>query len=196
MTHSAPLPASSLLSTSHHPLLAVLLFGLRGLYQQVWVCGVWHAHLPEWLGFQRWAVLQVGTWSWPPLYLTSGSSHMIQHPEAGLIPSLLEQHRRKWNNLVSVHLLKVNTNRLWVTLKGYECLLSLVWEKYIAVGNSTNYQILVSSASANTVWCRWWVLRKYLCLRNMLFFFFLDGNHYREIISLQCFLERKDLYLF
>lgn len=70
-----------------------------------------------------------------------------------------------------------------VTPKGCECLLPLVLEKYIAVENSTGYQILVSSASADAVWGRRWVLRKYLCLRNMLSFF-LDRNHCREIISL------------
>lgn len=145
MTHWAPLPARSLLPTSHHPLLAVRLFGSRGLQQQVWICGVWHAHLPGWRVFLRWAVLQVGTWRWPLLYLTSGSSHMIQHQEAGLILSLLEQHKKKWSNFVSVHLLKVNTNRLWVTPKVCECLLLLVLEKYVAVGNSTSYQLLGSS---------------------------------------------------
>jgi hypothetical protein len=142
VTHSAHLPALSLLPTSHHPLLAVLFLAGGAFQQQVQVCGVWHTHLPEWRCFLGWVAMQVETWRGPPICQRYGWRFMIQSQEAGLLPPLLKQ--RKWNNFNSVFLSTVNINRLWVNLKGHGYLFSLILEKQVAVGNSRGHQVYFS----------------------------------------------------
>lgn len=109
-----PLASPEVASYLPPPLAGCAVLGWRGL--SLASPGLWSlAHsTPVWRGFLRWVALQVGTWRWPPTFLTCGSRYMIQR----LSPLLLKEHKGKWNHFLSLLLFIVNIypEKVWVPI--------------------------------------------------------------------------------